>query len=156
MPGLNGWVWWRFFCRLCWVMYRQRIDLLHVNSYVPGNYARLAAVLMQVPIIIDHWHGFTRFSRKRRLICRFLARFTDLSLAVSQGVKDYPVSEIGLDPARVRVVVNGVDIAAIDWRGPGRRCAGNWGCRRGGVIGLVGRLDHWARGIRNCSAPWPF
>ena len=92
MPGLNGWVWLRFFFQLCWVIYRRRVDLIHVNSYVPGNYARLAAALMQVPIVIDHWHGFTRFNGKRRLICRVLGRFTDLSLAVSQGVKDYLVS----------------------------------------------------------------
>ena len=92
MPGLNGWVWLRFFLQLCWVIYRRRVDLLHVNSYVPGNYARLAAALMQVPIIIDHWHGFTRFNRKRRFICRVLGRFTDLSLAVSRGVRDYLVS----------------------------------------------------------------
>ena len=98
MPGLNGWVWLRFFLQLCWVIYRRRVDLLHVNSYVPGNYARLAAALMQVPIIIDHWHGFTRFSRKRRLICRVLGRFTDLSLAVSRGVRDYLVSEGRLGP----------------------------------------------------------
>ena len=64
MPGLNGWVWLRFIFKLCWVIYRRRVDLLHVNSYVPGNYAHLAAALMQVPIIIDHWHGFTRFSRR--------------------------------------------------------------------------------------------
>ena len=61
MPGLNGWVWLRFFLHLCWVICRRRVDLIHVNSYVPGNYARLAAALMQVPMIIDHWHGFTRF-----------------------------------------------------------------------------------------------
>ena len=147
MPGLNGWVWWRFFFRLCWIIYRQRIDLLHVNSYVPGNYARLAAVLMQVPIVIDHWHGFTRFSRKRRFICRALARFTDLSLAVSQGVKDYLVSELGLDPARVRVVVNGVDIAAIDAARPGPEVRRELGLPEGArVIGLVGRLDHWGKG----------
>ena len=93
MPGLNGWVWLRFFLHLCWVIYRRRVDLIHVNSYVPGNYARLAAALMQVPIVIDHWHGFTRFNRKRRLICRVLGRFTDLSLAVSQGVRDYLVEQ---------------------------------------------------------------
>ena len=85
LPGLNGWVWLRFFFHLCWVIYRYRVDAIHVNSYVPGNYVRLAAALMQVPIVIDHWHGFTRFNRKRRLICRVLGRFTDLSLAVSRG-----------------------------------------------------------------------
>ena len=147
MPGLNGWVWLRFLFQLCWVIHRRRVHLIHVNSYVPGNYARLAAALMRVPIVIDHWHGFTRFNRKRRFICRTLARFTDLSLAVSQGVKEYLVSEIGLDPATVRVVPNGVDVAALDAARPGPVVRRELGLPEDApVIGLVGRLDHWGKG----------
>jgi glycosyltransferase involved in cell wall biosynthesis len=147
MPGLNGWVWLRFILQLCWVIYRRRVDLLHVNSYVPGNYARLAAALMQVPIIIDHWHGFSRFNRKRRFICRVLGRFTDLSLAVSRGVRDYLVAQGGLDPAKVRVVANGVDVAAIEAARPGKVVRRELGLPAGvPVIGLVGRLDHWGKG----------
>ncbi len=37
LPGLNGWVWLRFFLHLCWVLPRHRIQVLHTNSYVPGN-----------------------------------------------------------------------------------------------------------------------
>lgn len=147
LPGLNGWVWLRFFFHLCWVIYRQRIDAIHVNSYVPGNYARGAAALMQVPIVIDHWHGFTRISRKRRLICRFLGRFTDLSLAVSQGVRDYLVREAGLNPGKIRVVVNGVDTAAIAAARPQAEMRRDLGLpAEARVIGLVGRLDHWGKG----------
>ena len=153
MPGLNGWVWLRFFWQLCWVIYRRRVDLLHVNSYVPGNYARLAAALMQVPIIIDHWHGFTRFNRKRRLFCRVLGRFTDLSLVVSRGVRDYLVTQGGLNPAKVRVVANGVDVAAIDAARPGKAVRRDLGLPEGvPVIGLVGRLDHWGKGHQELLA----
>jgi glycosyltransferase involved in cell wall biosynthesis len=147
MPGLNGAVWLRFFFHLCWVIYRHKVDIIHVNSYVPGNYARLAGALMQVPIMIDHWHGFTRFNGKRRLICRLLGRVTDLSLAVSPGVKDYLVEQVGLDPAGVRVVPNGVDIAAIDAARPGPAVRQELGLpAEVRLIGLVGRLDHWAKG----------
>jgi glycosyltransferase involved in cell wall biosynthesis len=153
MPGLNGWVWLRFFFKLCWVIYRQRVDLIHVNSYVPGNYARLAAALMQVPIVVDHWHGFSRFSRKRRLICRLLARFTDLSLAVSPGVKDYLMKEIGLPPEKIRVVVNGVDITAINAARPRAEMRRELGLPADApVIGLVGRLDHWGKGHKELFA----
>lgn len=147
LPGLNGWVWLRFFFHLSWIIYRHRVDLMHVNSYVPGNYARLAAALMQVPIIIDHWHGFTRFNPKRRFICRVLGRFTDLSIAVSRGVRDYLLEQVGLDPAKIRVVPNGVDIAAIDAARPGLEVRKELGLPEDSpVIGLVARLDHWGKG----------
>jgi glycosyltransferase involved in cell wall biosynthesis len=147
MPGLNGAVWLRFFFHLCWVLYRHQVDMIHVNSYVPGNYTRLAGALMQTPIIIDHWHGFTRFSGKRRRICRLLGRVTDLSIAVSQGVRDYLVEQVGLDPAKVRVVPNGVDLAAIDAARPGPAVRRELGLpQEVPLIGLVGRLDHWGKG----------
>jgi glycosyltransferase involved in cell wall biosynthesis len=147
MPGLNGVVWLRFFFHLCWVIYSHQVDIIHVNSYVPGNYTRLAGALMQTPIIIDHWHGFTRFSGKRRFICRLLGRVTDLSLAVSPGVKDYLVEQVGLDPAKVRVVPNGVDMAAIDAARPGPAVRQELGLpEEVPLIGLVGRLDHWGKG----------
>jgi glycosyltransferase involved in cell wall biosynthesis len=159
LPGLNGWVWLRFFLHLCWVIYRRRIDILHVNSYVPGNYARLAGALMQVPIIIDHWHGFTPFNPKRRLICRVLGRVTDLSLAVSERVKEYLIKEIGLDPAKIRVVPNGVDLAALDGAQPRAVVRRELGLpEEAKVIGLVGRLDHWGKGHKElfqALADWP-
>lgn len=149
LPGLNGWVWLRFFLSLCRVLRRYRIQLLHTNSYVPGNYARLAAALMGVPLIVDHWHGFTRLSRKRRLICRLLGRFTTLSLAVSQGVRDYLIEQCALDPAKVRVVANGIDLARIQKHRP--RAAVRRELRiteEARVVGLVARLDHWGKGHR--------
>jgi glycosyltransferase involved in cell wall biosynthesis len=149
LPGLNGWVWLRFLVHLGWLLRRHRIQIIHTNSYVPGNYARLAAALLRVPLIVDHWHGFSRFSRKRRLICRLLGRVTDLSLAVSQGVKDYLIEQIGLDPDRIRVVRNGVDLARINRHRPRdqvRRDLGLADATR--ALGLVARLDHWGKGHR--------
>ena len=85
---------------LCWYLAWNKFDLLHVNSYVPGNYARLAAWLMGVPVILDYWHGFTRFNRKRRFICRFLERCTDLSLAVSAEVRQHLLQQLDLSPLK--------------------------------------------------------
>ena len=42
-----------------------------------------------------------------------MGRVTDLSLAVSQGVRDYFIEQGALDPAQVRVVPNGVDLARL-------------------------------------------
>ncbi len=149
LPGLNGWVWLRFLVHLCWVLGRYRIQIIHTNSYVPGNYARLAAALLRVPVIIDHWHGFSHFNRKRRFICRWLGRVTDLSLAVSQGVKDYLIEQGALDPAKVRVVPNRVDLARLRQHRPRTEVRRELGLTsEARVVGLVARLDHWGKGHR--------
>jgi glycosyltransferase involved in cell wall biosynthesis len=150
LPGLNGWVWLRFFVHLCWVLVRYRIQIIHTNSYVPGNYARLAAAALRVPVIIDHWHGFSHFNRKRRCICRWLGRVTDLSLAVSRGVMDYIIEQCALDPAQVRVVHNGVDLARLRRHRPRTEVRRELGLApEAVVVGLVARLDHWGKGHRD-------
>jgi glycosyltransferase involved in cell wall biosynthesis len=149
LPGLNGWVWLRFFAHLCWVLFTHKIQIIHTNSYVPGNYARLAAALLRVPVIVDHWHGFTRFNRKRRIICRLLGRCTDLSLTVSRGVKEYLIAQCGLDPEKIRVVHNGVDLVRLGQHRPRTVVRRELGLSATApVVGLVARLDHWGKGHR--------
>jgi glycosyltransferase involved in cell wall biosynthesis len=147
MRQLNGIVWLRFFLYLCWHLVRNQIHILHVNSYIPGNYARLAALLLRVPIIVDHWHGFTRFNSKRRFICRFLSRYTALSLAVSQGVRQHLLRQLQLPSEKVRVLYNGIDLKRYR-RHRDRaevRAALNIPANEP-VVGVVARLDHWAKG----------
>jgi glycosyltransferase involved in cell wall biosynthesis len=147
MRHLNGIAWLRFLFFLCWHLIWNRVHILHVNSYVPGNYARLAAWLMGVPIIIDYWHGFTRFNRKRRFICRFLERFTDLSLAVSQGVQQHLLRELRISPQKLRVLYNGIDLEYLRrhrQRDEMRALLGIPAAEP--VVGVVARLDHWAKG----------
>ena len=147
MRQLNGIVWLRFFFYLCWHLVRNKIHILHVNSYIPGNYARLAAWLMRVPIIVDHWHGFTRFNRKRRFICRFLSRYTALSLAVSQGVQQYLLQQLHLPPEKVRVLYNGIDLERCRRHRDRAEMRAALGIPANEpVVGMVARLDHWAKG----------
>jgi L-malate glycosyltransferase len=149
MRQLNGIAWLRFFLSLCWYFAWHKIHLLHVNSYVPGNYARLAAWLTGVPIIIDYWHGFTRFNPKRRFICRFLEHATDMSLAVSDGVRQHLLQQLSLPEAKVKVLYNGIDLAKVRChrdRAEMRRALGISAAKT--VVGIVARLDHWAKGHR--------
>lgn len=147
MRQLNGIAWLRFFFCLCWHLRWHNIQLLHVNSYVPGNYARLAAWLMRVPVIIDYWHGFSRFSRKRRFICRFLERCTDVSLAVSQGVRQHLLQHLQLPPEKIRVIYNGIDLERLRCHRPRDEMRAALGITsHEPVVGIVSRLDHWAKG----------
>ena len=149
MRRLNGIIWFKFFFMLCWALYKHRIQIIHLNSYHPGNFGRLAAYLMRVPIIIDHWHGFIRFNRKRRLMCRLLERCTDLSFAISGLVRDYVIQECGLDPGKFKVLYNCLDYHRYQNAKPAYQVRGELGLAPDlPVVGLVARLDHWAKGHR--------
>lgn len=147
MRSLNGTAWVGFFFRLCRALHRSDIQVVHVNSYHPSHYVRLAAWLLRVPVIVDHWHGIARFNRKRRAICRLLQRFTDLSFAVSEQVRDYIVAQCGLNPARFRVLYNCLDCDHYDRPQPAAQVRRELGLPGDlPLVGLVARLDHRAKG----------
>lgn len=147
MPNLHGWRQFIFSLRLGWVIHKYKIKIIHMNSYHPGNYCRLAAFLARVPIIIDHWHGFNRFSWKRRTLCRLYNSFTDLSFAVSELVGQYVQEQCGTDPARLKILYNGVDPALYARKSQAAKVRQELGLPpEAPVVGLVARLDHRAKG----------
>ena len=153
LTGLNGWHWLPFTCKLLYFLWRRPVHILHVNSYIPGNFARLAALLMGVPIIIDHWRGLLRFNPKRRFICRALGRFTELSLAISKSVRDHVLSECRLDPERFKVSYIGVDPARFQQLNPAAEVRRELGLSgEVPLVALVARMDNWAKGHKELFA----
>ena len=68
---------------------------------------------------------------------------------MSQGVRDYLIEPGALDPAKVRVVHNGVDVARLRQHRPRAEVRGELGLASATqVVGLVARLDHWGKGHR--------
>jgi glycosyltransferase involved in cell wall biosynthesis len=147
MPDLHGWRQLLFSLRLCWAIHKYKIKIIHMNSYHPGNYCRLAAFCMGMPVIIDHWHGFNRFSLKRRVLCRLYNHFTDLSFVVSELVGKYIQEQCGTAPERIQVLYNGVDLAQYQNQDLAAKVRQELGLPPDlPVVGLVARLDHRAKG----------
>ncbi len=147
MPNLHGWRQAIFSLQLGWLIHKYNIKIIHMNSYHPGNYCRLAAFWARVPIIIDHWHGFNRFSLKRKILCRLYNSFTDLSFAVSELVGRYVQEQCGINPARLKVLYNAVDPALYEKTGRAAKVRQELGLPpEAQVVGLVARLDHRAKG----------
>jgi len=147
MPNLHGWRQLLFSLQLCWAIHKYKIKIIHMNSYHPGNYCRLAAFCMGVPVIIDHWHGFNRFNFKRRMLCRFYNHFTDLSFVVSELVGRYVQQQCRTDPAKIEVLYNGVDPALYQNQNLAAQVRRELGLPPDRpVVGLVARLDHRAKG----------
>ena len=86
------------------------IVIVHGSSYHPSLFARAAGLLARAPVLVSHEHTvFPRRRPKRCLYSHLLGRATDAHIAVSRAVRDQVVSWYRLDPARVRVIHNGVD-----------------------------------------------
>jgi len=146
-----------FFMRLLSFLLTNDIHIIHVNSYSGfGNYARLAGMLGRVPIIIDHWRGLSRITPKRRLICMFLGRYTDLSLAISRSVRDHVVEKCRLPMSKFRVSYVGIDWACFQSSRAKENIRRELGLPLAlPVVGIVARLDHWAKGHRELFRAMP-
>lgn len=113
-----------------------RADVLHMHNETALFYGTLAGRRAGVPVLLytEHDGAFPR-RWAVRLINRFLVRRLRQAVAVSEAVRALWCREDGIDPARVRVIPNGVP-------DPLRERQGTHPPREGGQrIGSVGRLS---------------
>jgi glycosyltransferase involved in cell wall biosynthesis len=89
----------------------RNIKIVRTHQYHANLYGRLAALLAKVPCIVASVHNVYTIDKKihRRLINRFLARFTDKIVAVSEIVKKDILKYDGLREDKVMVINNGID-----------------------------------------------
>jgi glycosyltransferase involved in cell wall biosynthesis len=132
---------WRRLVKLTRLMRRLRPDLVYSFNFSANAYARLAAILARVPVIVTGERGIY-MTRGQALLERLLARFTDRVICNAGAVRRDLVERVGLSPSRVVVVRNGVDVPREpdgSVRGNARR---NLGLPPEGlVVGTVARLD---------------
>jgi glycosyltransferase involved in cell wall biosynthesis len=126
-------------------------DVVHTHSAKAGALGRLAAERAETPRVVHTFHGFPFHefqSRARRAayvgIERYLARRTDIFLAVGGAVAAEAVRRGIAVPERVRVINPAIEQSA----GPAspasraaarRRLGVPVGCK---VVGTVGRVDY--------------
>lgn len=90
---------------------KRNIKIVRTHQYHANLYGRLAALLAKTPCIVASVHNVYTIDRKlhRRMINRFLARFTDKVVAVSEIVKKDILKYDGLRKDKVTVIYNGID-----------------------------------------------
>lgn len=102
---------WKTIRALVKLMKERQIDIVHASSYHPSFYARTAAILAGVPVILGYEHVmFDRRRLQRVLLNRLLAPWTDGYTAVGKAVSDQVCQWYGYAPDKVKVVHNGVDV----------------------------------------------
>jgi glycosyltransferase involved in cell wall biosynthesis len=137
--------------RLTELMAREGYEVVHTHSAKAGALGRLAAERAGTPRVVHTFHGFPFHefqSRPRRAayvgIERYLARRTDIFLAVGGAVAAEAVRRGIAVPERIRVINPAIEQSAGP-AGPAARAAARGrlgvpvGCR---VVGTVGRADY--------------
>lgn len=97
--------------RLARLMRRRRIQVVHTFLFDAEIVGRLAAKLARVPVVIASERNA---DYKRPFLHTLALRLTqscfDVMIANSLAGKRFNVRTLGLDPARIRVIRNGVDV----------------------------------------------
>jgi glycosyltransferase involved in cell wall biosynthesis len=126
-------------------------DVVHTHSAKAGALGRLAAERVGTPRVVHTFHGFPFHefqSRVRRAVYvgieRYLARRTDIFLAVGGAVAAEAVRRGIAVPERLRVINPAIEVPAVPAspavRAEARRRLGvPVGCK---VVGTMGRVDY--------------
>lgn len=106
--------------RLVRILRRERPDIVHTHTAKAGTVGRVAALFAGVPVLVHTYHGHTfrgeyfgpALTRVYLAIERFLARFTDVLVTVSESQASELSNEFRIAPrSKFRVLRNGYDLA---------------------------------------------
>jgi glycosyltransferase involved in cell wall biosynthesis len=94
------------------IMSERKIHILRTHQYHANFYGRLAARRVNVPCVVASVHNIYTRDRKlhRRLFNRYLARYTDKIVAVSEPVRADILKYDRVAPEKITVITNGVDV----------------------------------------------
>jgi L-malate glycosyltransferase len=102
--------------RLALWLRQVRADVLHVHDFYATLLAVPAGKLAGCKVIVGrldlaHWHG-----RARRAVLAQLTRMADHVVANAHAIRRMLVTEERIDPSRISVIPNGLDLARFDQR----------------------------------------
>ena len=136
-PGLD----WRLPWRIARLVRREKIQLLHTHNAGAHLYGAIGARLAGVPVLHTEHTGKTFEAGQSRRANRFAARFTNYTVAVSADNARFICAEEGVDPARLKVLPNGIPLSPVVSQLDRATILRQLGLPAGArVIGTVGRL----------------
>lgn len=120
----------------------RRIDILHVYLFGFHFFASLPARILRVPVILSSRRELAEWQRKRHLIIENLGNlFVDGITACSHAVKQRTIERERIDPLKIRVIHNGVDLSRFCSRGRGGEIRREFGIPEDApLVGTVGNF----------------
>lgn len=133
--------------RLAAVIERHGIDIVHARSRAPAWSALGAARRTGVHFVTTFHNAYNDSNRWRRWYNSVMAR-GERVIAISRFVAEHAATVYGVEPARLRTIHRGVDLARFDRTGIGgdrlAALAERWQLPDGAsVVMLPGRLTRW-------------
>ena len=100
--------------RLGQIMRERRVDILHSHLFYSSLFASPVGWLCRVPVVLETPHLSERWRRgwfkSRFVVDRFVERFVDHYIAVSEANARYLSEEKGLPSKKIVVIHNGCDL----------------------------------------------
>ena len=131
--------------RLCRIIKKEKIDIVHTHNSLPHQYGRTAAILARAPIIISTKHalynyGASKLKKRDFLISRLLSLFTDRFISLTKYGAVYYNKKEKMPLWKTSIIYNGIN--------PQEYCNANgslirkeFGFKKEDiVVGFVGRL----------------
>jgi len=97
------------------ILKEENVDIIHTHNPGPLIYGTIASLFIKnIRVHTDH-NSFSMSPKKRALIfSRLLLFFIDKIIAVSGDVKERLIDQIKVNPKKITIVHNGVDIKKFD------------------------------------------
>jgi len=93
---------------------REQIDVVHTHLFGGDIWGRTAAALSGVPLVVSHMHAVDLWlTAPQRALERWTSRFAHRLIAVSEEVKQFCVSPMGIPEEKISVVWSGIDCARL-------------------------------------------
>jgi len=105
-PGFD----WRLPGKLIRVLRRERVALLHAHLFTAQFWGRLAAGVLDIPLVTHHHNLYKWHDPVRPLIDRYLPYHRGMHIGVSQAVTLDARRRFGFPEKKCRTVYNGIDI----------------------------------------------
>jgi glycosyltransferase involved in cell wall biosynthesis/peptidoglycan/xylan/chitin deacetylase (PgdA/CDA1 family) len=123
------------------IIRENNVQIVHTHLWGGNFWGRIAAKISGVPVVIATEHNTDVWKNGFYLaLDRWLSRWTDRIIAVSQSVKEFYVKK-GIAPKKIEVIYNGIDVNGSQVTSYELQVKGEFGIRENEtVIAVIGRL----------------
>ncbi|MFC1709909.1 glycosyltransferase [Candidatus Omnitrophota bacterium] len=102
--------------KLVSVIKRYRVDIVHTHMWGGNLWGRIAAKLANVPVVIATEQNVDAWKNSFYLFLdRVLSRCSDKIIAVSKNVAEFYANVAGIEPNRIKVIFNPVDLKKYEF-----------------------------------------